>query len=141
MDSLNYNNIVKCIKKSLHIDFSSTGSIFVFALAINRDNTKNHVQTIKFNSGTNIGSGVYDAYNDCFYVKCEDYIFLDSVPIVITCTVEDNSNWSCKVPISKKLLNKFMDSNQKKIFKKFTKQYPNDKYKIEFMQLYNSRCK
>lgn len=141
MDVSKYKNIVKNIKNSLIIDFSSSGSMFVFVLAVNKDVEKNRTQTIKFDSGVSIGAGVYDAYNDCFYVKCEDYVFLDSIPFVVTCSVEDNQNWKHKIPFSKILLNKLMDKEQKKVLRRFMKKYPANDYNIEFMQLYNSRCK
>lgn len=141
MDISKYKNIVKNIKNSLIIDFSSNGSVFVFVLAVNKDGKKNHIQTIRFDSGVSISAGVYDAYNDCFYVKCEDYVFLDSIPFVVTCSVEDNQNWKYKVPFSKIALNKLMNKDQKKVLRRFIKKYPANDYNIEFMQLYNSRCK
>ena len=89
--------------------------MYIFVLAVNKDEDKNIIQMIKFEEGIGISAGVYDTYNDCFYVRCENYILLGKVPISITCHVEDNKNWLHKVPLSKKILNKLIDKDQKKM--------------------------
>lgn len=141
MENSKYKNLIKHIKNSLVFNISNYGSMFIFGLAVSKDDKKNQVQMIKFDSGISISSSVYDTYNDCFYARCEDYIFLGSIPLTITCHVEDNTNWIHKVPFSKNVLNKIIDKPQKKILRNFIKKYPEDTYKIEFLQLYNSRYK
>lgn len=141
MNDAKKKKIFKCIKDSLVLDVSYQSDMHIFVLAVNKDRSKNNVQPIKFDSGTAIGSGVYDSYNDCFYVKCEDYMFLGSVPLSVTCYVKDNQNWSHKVPFSINVLNKLITKNEKNILKDFMKSYPKEEYEIEFLQLYNSKCK
>jgi len=140
-DQLKYKNLIRQIKNSFVINVFDNSGMYIFVLAVNKDEDKNIIQMIKFEEGIGISAGVYDTYNDCFYVRCENYILLGKVPISITCHVEDNKNWLHKVPLSKKILNKLIDKDQKKMFKKFVMSYSEDNYSFEFLQLYNSKYK
>ena len=141
MDISKQKNILRHIKKYLIFDISFQGGIYVFALAANKEYSKNHVQTIKFDSGIALSAGVYDSYNDCFYARCEDYTFIGLVSLSVSCTVKDNQNWAHKIPLSRDILNKILNKADKKTLRDFVKKYPEEKYKIEFLQLYNSKCK
>lgn len=141
IDNSKNKNIIKHIKNSMIFEISNHGNMFIFAMAVAKDEKKNEIQKIIFDSGVSISAGVYDTFNNCFYVKCEDYLFIGSIPLCVFCRVEENQNWVQKVPLSKNVLDKVMEKSQKKILRSFLRKYPEENYKLEFLQLYNSRYK
>ncbi|MCK9458333.1 MAG: hypothetical protein M0R80_01665 [Proteobacteria bacterium] len=93
---------------------------FVIVLALHKELGRNALQKIRCECGSPLGGYVYDNVNDCYYVRCVDFLSLSYVPLACLLRMKDNNFWQMYVPLPEALLIRNLSpdaSNKLKAFK------------------------
>lgn len=129
-----YDKAVGEQKGKLQIVISDS-PIYVIALAINKDKSKNLINKINCRKGIPLGGYVYDSHLEVYYYECCDYIHLGIVPVCASLKIKSYDFWEMKVPVAENVLRKFLNIVQKKDLKIFQTHFKSDQFDLQFLQM------
>ena len=130
------NKIVRGIKNSFVFELSQerTGLILVVA---NRNESYNKITKISCYQGCVLGGYAYDTQSDCYVISCVDYVYLGDIPFSLRMFVEEDSSWSCRVPVPSSKIKKYLSNSQKRDVKTFFSKFNNEDYLFYYIQVIN----
>jgi hypothetical protein len=125
------------LKGDLQVRFSNSYGTTVFAVAINKRRSMNHVLYIPCTNGTSLCDGVYDNVRDLFCVVGSAWYEVGLIPISCSLGMVGVKNWSIDVPLPYSVFEKHMSSAQKEEFDAWKSNFDSQNYKIEFLQIHS----
>lgn len=99
------------------------------------EEANNRPQAIPCYNGVALGGYVHDASRDSYLVRCTAAFALGSIPFGIVLTMPNIGNWKIRVPIAASVLEKTLNEVQLRRLKEHQQRYPENKYRIEFVQM------
>ena len=124
------------IKRSVkYAQTSSRTYLIVMAVNVLTDD-RNKVGRIGSCKGMSIGGNAYDTVDDCYVIRCEDYLGLGYVDVSFEITMRGTEDWwSVVMPIPESVMKRHMSSEQMMDLARFKLSYAAPTYRIEYLQM------
>lgn len=126
------------IKSAYEIELTDE-STFLVALAVHRIDEFNNLKKIPSCWGQPIGGYTYDEQNKFYIVRCVDSFAIGFIPVAYQLKIKNTDNWQMRVPLSEKIIKRYMTPDQKADYRKFQSTYAGvnavTNCKIEFFQM------
>jgi len=124
----------KDLKKDLEFDPDDDYGTRIFAIAVaNKDYLNEHL-CIPTVSGVPICEEVHDLVRDCYYAMGVSWHDIGEIPVSFRLTMPDIIGWEVNFPIPAEMLEKYLNSSQKKSLEHWRERYGDD-YKIKYLQI------
>jgi len=121
----------KAIKGSLEIEQDTLG-VFVVAVAIHNDESKNSLMEIPTQFGNPISNEIHDFVRDCYRVECADFFQVGHVPINYRLRMT-GILWTVDVPLPLAVVRKYLSEEGKRAFDDWLAKHKDD-HTIELIQ-------
>lgn len=99
---------------------------YVVLVAVNPVKEANQPKHISCKNFIPLGGLVYDNQSENYIINCFDLLHIGTVPVALIATAKNCPNWSSNLPLTEKLIKKFLDTKQKKEIKKFISTFNKD---------------
>jgi hypothetical protein len=116
--TLEINRDTKVLRGQLQLT-KRPSNTFLVVVAVHHEDDKNKFAKISCKWGVPIGGYIYDAINDCYLIKCLDYLNLGNVPVSYKLAIKDFPFWSISAPLPESILKRYMTPLQKSDMKKY----------------------
>lgn len=110
---------INSLKKELIVSSLESCGTYVIAAVASPIKEANEVKTISCKGLLPLGSLIYDTQSDSYLLSCFDMLHIGTVPISLLAYFESCPSWSCNIPLSEKIIKRYLNSKQKKKLKDF----------------------
>ena len=115
---IDVNKDLRDIKSNFFVE-TLPEKTYLIALAVHKLPDCNILQRVPSSYGTPIGGYVYDECNKYYIVSCSDMLGLGYIPIAYNLRMKDNPEWSLRVPLTEKVIHRYMNKIQRTDFRQF----------------------
>lgn len=129
VDNIHLDKDKKLFRRSINLE-TANGRTFLIVMAVSSSIESNSLHRMPTNQGVPLGGYVHDVINDCYYVRCVDFLSLGVVPVSYQMTID---NWRTRLPLPENVLRRHLNSSQTSDLDRFKRLYKD--HSISFLQL------